>query len=53
MPVCRVCQNENDIVISLALGDGAEHEANMLSQFFDPSVSNTLDTFHQPSIVYN
>lgn len=45
MPICRVCQNENEIVISLAIGDGAEHEAYMLSQFFDLSVRKTLDTF--------
>ncbi|XP_055296474.1 zinc finger protein 219-like [Sitodiplosis mosellana] len=38
MPTCRVCRKEKECLISLTLGDGAEHEAHMLSQFIDPNI---------------
>lgn len=41
MLICRVCRSAKECLISLALGDGAEHISQMLKEFIDPTVSNT------------
>lgn len=42
MAICRVCLNESDRLISLTVGDGAEQELQMLSQFMNPNVSRVV-----------